>query len=67
MKIVEKKPGHDEKLAKLQVHLSNPLSLCWQVSKKCNYHCPFCLSGEQDENELPLDKMKQHPTKELKP
>lgn len=59
MKIVEKKPGHDEKLAKLQVRLSNPLSLCWQVSKKCNYHCPFCLSGEQDENELPLDKMKQ--------
>ena len=59
MKIVEKKPGHDEKLAKLQVHLSNPLSLCWQVSKKCNYHCPFCLSGEQDENELTLDKMKQ--------
>ena len=33
MKIVEKKPGHDEKLSKLQVKLSNPLSLCWQVTK----------------------------------
>lgn len=59
MKIVEKKAGHDEKLSKLQVHLSNPLSLCWQVTKKCNYHCPFCLSGEQDPNELPLEKMKE--------
>ena len=59
MKIIEKKPGHDEKLAKLKVHLSNPLSLCWQVSKKCNYHCPFCLSGEQSNDELPLEKMKQ--------
>ena len=57
MKIVEKKPGHDEKLAKLKVQMSNPLSLCWQVTKKCNYHCPFCLSGEQDPNELPLEKM----------
>ncbi len=59
MKIVEKKPGHDEKLSKLQVKLSNPLSLCWQVTKKCNYNCPFCLSGEQDPNELPLGKMKE--------
>lgn len=59
MKIVEKKAGHDEKLAKLKVHLSNPLSLCWQVSKKCNYHCPFCLSGEQSNVELPLEKMKE--------
>lgn len=33
MKIVEKKAGHNEKLSKLQVKLSNPLSLCWQVTK----------------------------------
>lgn len=59
MEIVEKKAGHDEKLAKLKVQLSNPLSLCWQITKKCNYHCPFCLAGEQDPDELPLDKMKE--------
>lgn len=59
MKIVEKKAGHDEKLSKLQVKLSNPLSLCWQVTKRCNYNCPFCLSGEQDADELPLTKMKE--------
>lgn len=26
--------------------------------KKCNYHCPFCLSGEQELYELPLDTIK---------
>lgn len=59
MKIVEYKKGHEEKLKNLKVTLSNPLSLCWQISKKCNYNCPFCLSGEQDTFELPLEKMKQ--------
>lgn len=59
MKIVEYKKGHEEKLKNLKVTLSNPLSLCWQISKKCNYNCPFCLSGDQDTFELPLEKMKQ--------
>ena len=58
MKIIEYKKGHEEKLKKLKVILSNPLSLCWQISKKCNYHCPFCLSGEQTKDELPLEKIK---------
>jgi len=58
MKIVEYKKGHEERLANLKVTLSNPLSLCWQVTKRCNYHCPFCLSGEQDNEELSLDKIK---------
>lgn len=58
MKIVEYKRGHEERLANLKVTLSNPLSLCWQVTKRCNYHCPFCLSGDQDPYELPLDKVK---------
>lgn len=58
MKIIEYKEGHEEKLKNLKVTLSNPLSLCWQISKKCNYRCPFCLSGEQDSFELPLEKMK---------
>lgn len=57
MKIVERKAEHDEKLEKLKVRLSNPLSLCWQISKHCNYHCPFCLSGEQNTNDLPLEDM----------
>ena len=38
MKIVEYKKGHEEKLKKLTVKLSNPLSLCWQITKKCNYN-----------------------------
>lgn len=59
MKIVEYKKGHEERLSNLKVTLSNPLSLCWQITKKCNYHCPFCLSGEQDPNELPLSKIKK--------
>ena len=59
MEIVEKKSGHNERLSRLGVKLSNPLSLCWQVTKRCNYHCPFCLSGEQDSYELPLEKMKK--------
>ncbi len=59
MKIIEYKNGHEERLRNLHVTLSNPLSLCWQITKKCNYHCPFCLSGEQDPKELPLEKMKQ--------
>lgn len=58
MKIVEYKKGHEERLANLKVSLSNPLSLCWQVTKRCNYHCPFCLSGEQESTELPLSKIK---------
>lgn len=58
MKIVEYKKGHEERLKNLKVSLSNPLSLCWQISKKCNYHCPFCLSGEQVSDELSLDQMK---------
>mgnify|MGYP004615434307 CR=1 FL=1 len=58
MKIVEYKKGHEEKLKNLKVKLSNPLSLCWQITKKCNYHCPFCLSGEQELYELPLDTIK---------
>ncbi|MDD5396650.1 MAG: radical SAM protein [Candidatus Moranbacteria bacterium] len=58
MKIVEYKTGHEERLAKLKVTLSNPLSLCWQVTKKCNYNCSFCLSGEQDQTDLPLSKIK---------
>lgn len=58
MKIVEYKKGHEERLANLKVKLSNPLSLCWQITKRCNYHCPFCLSGEQNSDELPLDKIK---------
>jgi len=58
MKIIEYKQGHEKRLANLKVTLSNPLSLCWQVTKKCNYHCPFCLSGDQDSNDLPLDKIK---------
>ncbi len=59
MKIVEYKKGHEEKLKKLTVKLSNPLSLCWQITKKCNYNCPFCLSGNKDNYELPLSKMKE--------
>jgi MoaA/NifB/PqqE/SkfB family radical SAM enzyme len=58
MKIIEYKQGHEKRLANLKVKLSNPLSLCWQVTKKCNYHCPFCLSGDQDSNDLPLNKIK---------
>lgn len=58
MKIVEYKEGHEERLSKLKVTLSNPLSLCWQITKRCNYNCPFCLSGVQDSFELPLDKIK---------
>ena len=58
MKIVEYKNGHEEKLESLKVKLSNPLSLCWQITKKCNYNCPFCLSGEQDSYELSFDKIK---------
>lgn len=58
MKIVEYKQGHEDRLASLKVTLSNPLSLCWQVTKRCNYNCPFCLSGEQDQYELSLDKIK---------
>lgn len=58
MKIVEYKKGHEEKLKSLNVRLSNPLSLCWQITKKCNYNCPFCLSGKQDSYELPLKKIK---------
>lgn len=58
MRIVEYKKGHEEKLKNLKVKLSNPLSLCWQITKKCNYHCPFCLSGEQELYELPLDTIK---------
>ena len=34
MKIIEYKKGHEEKLDKLKVKLSNPLSLCWQITKK---------------------------------
>ncbi len=58
MKIVEYKKGHEERLKNLKVVLSNPLSLCWQISKKCNYHCPFCLSGEQTDGELSLEQIK---------
>lgn len=58
MKIVEYKQGHEDRLKNLKVTLSNPLSLCWQVTKKCNYNCPFCLSGEQDSTNLPIDKVK---------
>lgn len=58
MKIVEYKKGHEERLKNLKVILSNPLSLCWQISKKCNYHCPFCLSGEQTDGELSLEQIK---------
>ena len=58
MEIIEYKKGHEKKLDNLDVILSNPLSLCWQVTKKCNYNCPFCLSGEQDSIDLPLDKIK---------
>ena len=59
MKIIEYKKGHEEKLDKLKVKLSNPLSLCWQITKKCNYNCPFCLSGQQKLYELPLEKIKE--------
>lgn len=58
MKIVEYKSGHEKRLDNLKVTLSNPLSLCWQITKKCNYKCPFCLSGEQDLIDLSLDKIK---------
>ncbi len=58
MKIVEYKEGHETKLNNLKVTLSNPLSLCWQITKKCNYHCPFCLSGDQDQEELSLTEIK---------
>ena len=58
MKIVEYKRGHEERLANLKVTLSNPLSLCWQITRRCNYHCPFCLSGEQDPFELSLEEIK---------
>lgn len=58
MKIIEYKQEHEKRLANLKVTLSNPLSLCWQVTKQCNYHCPFCLSGNQDSNDLPLNRVK---------
>jgi MoaA/NifB/PqqE/SkfB family radical SAM enzyme len=54
MKIVEYKKGHEERLANLKVTLSNPLSLCWQVTKNCNYNCAGCLSGEQSSTEVDL-------------
>ncbi|MDO8513268.1 MAG: radical SAM protein [bacterium] len=58
MRIVEYKEGHEQRLANLKVTLSNPLSLCWQVTRRCNYHCDFCLSGEQDSTELSLGDIK---------
>lgn len=33
MKIVEKKPGHDEKLAKLKVQMSNPLLFAGRLQR----------------------------------
>ena len=59
MKIIEYKNGHEEKLKNLMVKLSNPLSLCWQITKKCNYHCPFCLSGDVDDYEMPIENIKK--------
>lgn len=58
MEIAEYKCDHEKRLNNLKVVLSNPLSLCWQITKKCNYACPFCLSGEQSQYELPLKKIK---------
>lgn len=59
MKIVEYKAGHEDRLAKLDVSLSNPLSLCWQITKRCNYKCPFCLCGTNESDELPFNAMQK--------
>jgi len=32
---------------KVEVHLSNPLSVCWQISKKCNFTCEHCIANAQ--------------------
>jgi len=48
-------------LKKLKVELSNPLSICWQITKTCNFSCPFCISGDwiDDRGELDYIQVKK--------
>ncbi|EKD57347.1 MAG: radical SAM protein, partial [uncultured bacterium] len=35
--------------------LSYPLSLCFQVTQRCNYCCPYCISSSSNDNTLESD------------
>ncbi len=39
------------KKPKVEVHLSNPLSVCWQITKRCNFTCAHCIANAQANKE----------------
>lgn len=44
-----------------KLRLSSPLSVCFQVTKKCNLNCKYCLSssGIKEDYGLPTDEIKK--------
>ena len=34
--------------------LASPLSICWQITNKCNLNCKFCISNSSEKNKHTL-------------